>query len=302
MTRKIIKLCVFLTSVLISISSIASTSIPKGFLCETVECKIRLNKLKQYARNGSSHAQEIIATAYLTGEGFEQNSKKAISYFTKSMKQGSGRSAWFLFAMHHYGMGIDKDEVKAKEYLDFAVNKKEKLALFYKGASLLIDDINSQEALALLTQASDLKERNATYLLADYYSQQPTDSDKEKAAMLFLELKVKDFKDSAYRYTMLMDLLPTKSKAVVFQHDSTIERITITGRKLPVIEQLDHAIASLADVYDSPSAMGTRIRGNHISPSKIQIMSGDAVQQYVITRLIKGGSLFGKVARQNPHQ
>jgi hypothetical protein len=292
MTHKIIITCAFLTALLLSTSSIASTNIPKGFSCETVECKIRINKLKKFARNGSSHAQEIVAVAYLTGEGFEQDSKKAISYFTKSMKQGSGRSAWFLFAIYHYGMGIDKDKVKATEYLDFAVKKKEKEALFYKGASLLIDDINSQEALALLTEASDLKERNATYLLADYYAQQPSDSDKEKAAMLFLELKIKNFKDSAYRYNRVMDQLPKKSKTVVFQHDENIEHITITGRKLPVIEQLDHAIASLAEVYDSPNALGTRIRGNHKSTVKIHTVSGDLVQEYVVGRLLKGGSLF----------
>jgi hypothetical protein len=292
MTRKIINLCTFLTAILFSTSSIASNSIPNGFSCQTVECKIKIKKLKKYARNGSSAAQEIVAAAYLLGEGLEQNSNKAISYLKKSLKQGSGRSAWLLFSIYHFGMGVDKDEEKAQNYLDFAINKKEKIALLYQGTALLADDKSTQEALNLLTEASNRKERNATYLLADYYSRQPTHSEKEKGAMLFLQLKVKQFKDSADKYDKVMAQLPSRSKEIIFQQNKSIERISIIGRRLPISEQLDLAIASLANTYDSPSAMSTRIRGNHKSTVKVDILSGDALQGTSLGRMFTGGNLF----------
>jgi tetratricopeptide (TPR) repeat protein len=290
MSHKIIKTCVFLTSLILSTHSIASNNNPKGFSCDAMECKLKIKKLKQYARNGSSFAQEIVGTAYLTGEGLEQNPEKAISYFKKSMKQGSGRASWLLFSIYHFGMGVSKDEIKAKDYLDFAVNKKDKRALYYKGAALLVDDKNSQEALDLLTEASELKESNATYLLADYYAQQPANNEKEQGALLFLQLKADNFKDSANKYDAVMALLSPHSKTNILQQSETIEHIT--RHKLPVIEQLDNAIASLADVYDSPSVTGTRIKGNHKSSRKIQTLFGNAAQEYVITRMLKGGSLF----------
>jgi len=292
MTHKIFNLCALLITSILSTSSIASTNISTGFSCKTVECKVKIKRLKKYARNGSSTAQEIVGAAYLLGEGLEQDANKAIFYLKKSMKQGSGRSAWLLFAIYHYGMGVDKDEVKAKDYLDFAVQKKETIALLYKGAALLKVDKNSQEALTLLTEASVLKDKNATYLLANYYSQQPSDNEKVKGALLFLQLKVKHFKDSANKYDKVLAQLPKKSKEIIFQNNKNIERISIIARRLPISEQLDLAITSLANIYDSPNAMGTRIRGNHKSTLNIDILSGDALHGHSIGRMLSGGNIF----------
>jgi TPR repeat protein len=286
MTHIIINTCAFLTAILFSTSSIATTN-PKGFACDSMECKIKIKKLKEYARNGSSYAQEIVGTAYLTGDGLEQNTEKAISYFKKSMKQGSGRASWILFSIHHYGMGVSKDEIKAKDYLDYAVNKKDKRALYYKGASLLVDDKNSQEALDLLTEASELKESNATYLLADYYAQQPANNEKEKGAMLFLQLKSKDFKDSANKYNAVMALLSPHSKTNILQQSENIERIAITGHKPTIIEQLDNAIASISYIYDSPSSMGTRIRGNHTMARDVNILRAGMLDIFKIGQSLK---------------
>jgi len=284
MTINRITIYTFLIAVLLTSSTALANSnnIPQGFSCQTMECKIKIKTLKEYARNGSSYAQEIVATSYLTGQGLKQSPEKAITYFRKSMKQGSGRAAWFLFAMYHYGMGVDKDDQVAKEYLDFAINKKDKAALYYKGASLFIDNNQSQEALNLLTEASELDESNATYLLADYYAQQATNSEKEQGALLFLQLKADNFKDSVKKYNAVMSLLSPHSKTNVFQQCESIERNAISGHKPTIIEQLDTAIASISYIYDSPNSIGTRIRGNHTLARDVNILRGAMLDIFLI--------------------
>ena len=65
--------------------------------------------------NGYHYAQDMIGDCYKFGYGTEQDSTKALQWFTKSAEQGNSSAMNNLASSYYNGRGVDVDQTKAFE-------------------------------------------------------------------------------------------------------------------------------------------------------------------------------------------
>lgn len=155
--------------------------------------------------NVDSDTQYELAMNYLYGEnGYSQNDKEAVKWFTKSADQGESSAQNNLAIMHLNGRGTKQSTELAKKYflmaanqnhvngqiqtalillnegdkrdaekwLRLAVKNEDTYAYYYLGKYLIADDDNSkshQEGVEMLIKSADANYSTAMMELYNYY-------------------------------------------------------------------------------------------------------------------------------------
>ncbi len=270
--------------ILFASSSYASTS--ETDFCDGARCQSDFSKLERMALFGSGEAATIVAVAYATGEGTEQDIKKA----RRHLKQAAVR--WKEpMAMHQMSLWLrqgfiyEQDINKADELLTRAAEAKFGPALTDKAKLLLAQNTPEadKEAIALLEQADEQFYSPGRYLLAKLLaSGTAVESDLARAGRLYKKLALVGYADSRQQLdkiiTVLTDFTARASHnnenaellAVVkpvlseLKQINDIETMTIRGQRFDAESELKHVVAQLDALKVYSHSNGNRNTGSSI--------------------------------------
>lgn len=235
--------------------------------CLTSNCKTSFKKLKRFAKFGSTEAQVVIATAYLTGNGLEKNLKKAVVNLKKAKRAGSARAAWTLSYLYMEGIGVSKNVEQANELLQYAIDKNFGPALFQKAIETLnLTKMDNDESIALLKRAISTSNKDAIYLLAQMYEfGEGVEKNNEQAVLLYSQLKFSGYKDSEIRLRGLIDehIVDSKLSSIDQKSEPNTEIITVSGTKWDLQKTLTTLVEHIdsTGLYDGKGIGHLRGRG-----------------------------------------
>ncbi len=273
-----------LTGTFLLCSSAYASDSNTGF-CGSASCQSDFAKLERMALYGSGEAATIVAVAYATGDGTEQDVKKA----RRHMKQAA--IAWRdPMAMHQMsiwlrqGFIFEQDIDKANALLDRSAKAKYVPALTDKAKLLLTENTPEadQQAIALLEQANEQYYTPGRYLLAQLLaSGVAVESDLARAGSLFKSLALAGYADSRQQLDAIITVLEHYTKqandnqadrsllAVVnpvltdLKQIDDIEVIKVQGMRINLDSTLNTIVTKLdAEGIFNNSHTGSRIPGN----------------------------------------
>jgi len=262
-------------------SSAPEFSVLTSELCSTSECKKHYRQLKQFAKYGSTEAQNVVAVAYLTGNGLEKNTRLAIRNLRKAKSSGSARAAWTLSYLYKNGIGVEHNDLQANNLLQYAIDKNFGPAMFQKATELLdINKKDNDQAVDLLIKSST---KPAKYLLAQMYEYgEGIEQNVNEAARLYKELEFADYKDSKLRLSALVKQAKIDHKNSLV--DPNIEVITVSGMKWDINKTLSTLVENLeiSGLYDGKSMSKIRGKGCINSSSSCSVVTDkDEVQRFL---------------------
>lgn len=245
-------------------SSVSETS---TYECEDMRCVKMYRQLKSYAKNGSHVAQVMVAVAYLTGNGLPINPAKGIKTLRKASSGGSGRAAWMLSHYYREGLVVEQDMALATQYLDLAVERKFKDALFDKSTSKL--DLTGTEdntlALEMLFLAAEEQSFPAQYLIAKLHETGTVlPMDLLAAAKRYAYLAQQGYRDSEQRLQQTIALAKRNEQRDYEEIKNLVddvEVINVTGTKFTLINKLGYIISSLESSGLYYNSAASRIPG-----------------------------------------
>lgn len=164
-----------------------------------------LEYFNEAAKSDSPHirgmANEKIGFIYYDGVGdVKQDYKKALTYFELSLKDGFNEASADIGYMYLYGIGLDKDESKAMEYLKKgskagSCSAYVYLCYCYRDGSGGVEK-NEDEELKYAKKAAELGSIRGLELIADHYYFSEKGDHDYKAAAKYYRMAYKE--NSAY--------------------------------------------------------------------------------------------------------
>ena len=139
-------------------------------------CETLFKKLKKYARNGSPHAQTMLAVSYRTGESeVPKDASQAWRWIKRAARQRHAPAMHIRSMWHREGYAEEANIERADWYLQRAADKS------YAPAILDLAILNFQrhldnEGLRLLTKVADMGYPKATELMSKLKPPTPIDS------------------------------------------------------------------------------------------------------------------------------
>ncbi|WNC67397.1 tetratricopeptide repeat protein [Thalassotalea nanhaiensis] len=236
--------------------------------CVSETCRDKFKTILKFAHNGNPSAQVLVATAYLTGDGLEQNSELSAKWLRRAVRQGSTKATWMLSNLYKDGIGVEQDTIKAENLLSRAVKREYGPALFQTAMQTfdMSSDSNKKE-IELLERAKSVGYKPAIYLLAKMYETGTAiEKDSYKSAVLYNDLKFSDYKDSQHRLEIVKESAKKTSPSTynkITNLDDDTEIITIVHQGFDYDLYLDYAIKTFRDersIYDGKGGM-SHIRG-----------------------------------------
>lgn len=281
MNRTLIAVTVLLATS--SITSFSPTAIASQAssnsqqVCADKDCTTEMRKLMRLARNGSGDAAAIVAMAYATGDGLEQDSKEALRYLRLGVRHRNAMATYLMSDWLRNGFMVEQDLAEADKLLDLAVAQKYSPAQYQKAMLLLQteEEIAVAQAVTLLEAASEQKLVNAMYLLARFKHEGiATEQDLPGAAELYRYLVMSGHNESRPHMQSLMSELRQASTADAgqsadhsellsrLQDADNVEVIQVVGSVNQTNTMLDGMVRRLNATgrYDNRS-VGSRIRG-----------------------------------------
>lgn len=250
--------------------------------CASDACHNQLKQLKKYARWGDAKAQLVLGSAYLYGDGVEQDTGEAISWLSRTAyNRSSNAGKYSLHAFHvmaklyQGGIGVEKDVPLANKYLDKLADKKYGPVLFDR-AFIQFEQSNLAQGINLLEQASESDFNEASYYLARMYQQGNfIDKDITKAAVYYEKVVRSNYKDSRQRLveiivemkessTMLTANAIAEKQTFIKQLNATldIEVITVNSYSIETRDPMTNLLVRLKQNSGKFSAStGSRIKG-----------------------------------------
>jgi len=125
------------------------------------------------AEEGDSDAQFRLALKYLSGEGCEQDSNKAIDWFATAAKQGHVGAQCNLGVIYATGEWCEKNLNKAKKWLNIAAKQGDHLALsclgmlYATGDGVEQDDVMAYALWSLCSEFEEVASQNLEKLSED---------------------------------------------------------------------------------------------------------------------------------------
>jgi len=208
-------------------------------ICTSTPCKKQFTQLKKYGRWGDAKSQLVVASAYLYGDGVEQDIDKAISWLKRTAYNTSSNAA---------------------KYSLYAFNL---MAQLY------------QKGITYLEQASESNFDEASYYLARMYQQgNAIEKDITKAASYYQKVVKKDYKDSRQRLEALITEMEENSStlthAALAEEKSFISKLNVT-LDIEVITVNHH-------VMDSKGAMTAQLAQLRQIKSKFNAPTGSRIR------------------------
>ena len=130
--------------------------------------KKALEYFEQSAQKGNIESLNRLGMMYYTGEGVEQDYKKALEYFEQSTQKGNIESLNRLGMMHYYGEGVEQDYIQAREYLKkvLRINPRNKEAkLMLLKIRYIQDELTEKDYIELF----ELSELSDGYRKDEYF-------------------------------------------------------------------------------------------------------------------------------------
>jgi TPR repeat protein len=97
----------------------SANSIPEDIAaaCGEYSCDILFKKMKNFAKNGSPHAQAVLALFYRGGYGTEIDNDLSLKYMKRAAKNKLPFAQYDLGMLYRLGHSIEKDVIKSELWL-----------------------------------------------------------------------------------------------------------------------------------------------------------------------------------------
>jgi len=242
-------------------------------ICTSEQCENQIKKMKKFARWRDPKAQLLVGTAYLYGDGIEQDIDKAVYWLYRAAYDNSNDTKYSLKAFHMMtkiykeGIGVEVDLEKSEKYMTKLLDKQYGPVVYAKAIELL--KLNkSDEGISLLKQASDNKYNPATYLLARIFQiGNYTQQNIETAALYYQKIVTSNYKDSKKQLSSLIDQI-----SQISDHDETLvknltatvnmEVIDVRANKIEIQDNMALTLQRLNKNRGKyTAATGSRIKG-----------------------------------------
>lgn len=238
-------------------------------VCSDTDCSKELRNLIRLARGGSGDAAALVAMAYATGDGLEQDASQAVRYLRMGVRQRNPMAVNLMSDWLRNGFIVEQDPVEAARLLDQAVKLNYPPAQYTKALQLLQteDPEVMPEAISLLEKSAEQKLATSMLLLAQFKQHGVgVEQDLPGAAELYKRL-VLSGQSNARTYLQQV----TAELAADEQHQTlvadlreveNIEVIRVSGQQLQANNMLEGLVKRLtaSGQFDSRS-IGSRIRG-----------------------------------------
>lgn len=238
--------CILITGILFSSSCFSNESpesvptqesktsqLANSLSCDE-SCADLFKKLKRFARNGSPHAQTLLAVSYKNGEnGVKSDSKLAWKWIKRAATQRHLPALHIKSQWHRAGYASEQDIERADEYLERAA-KYNYPAAIYDLAVLNLQRKNDELAFQHLNRVANMGYPKATKLMAALATEIPPNTQKlldEQTAIQKSKLAAKKAKHDGEVITivasqedpvlLLGDLLASIKKEAIYNRKGT---------------------------------------------------------------------------------
>lgn len=229
--------------------------------------------MKKFARWRDPKAQLLVGTAYLYGDGIEQDIDKALYWLNRAANDNSHDTKYSLKAFHMMskiykdGIGVEADTEKSEKYINKLLEKKYGPTVYAKAiTSLKLNKVD--EGITLLKQASESKYNPATYILARMFQLgNYTEQNIETAALYYQKIAISNYKDSKTQLASLIEEISKSQShdaALVTSLSSTLnmEVIDVTANKIDTQDNMSLTLQRLNKNRGKyTAATGSRIKG-----------------------------------------
>lgn len=247
--------------------------------CQSVSCQSDFKKLERMALYGSGEAATVVAVAYATGDGVEQDIKKARRHMKQAVRWREPMGLHQMSGWLRQGFVFEQDISKADELLDRAVKLEFSPALTDKAKLLLTQDtaVADAQAIDLLQQANDQNYSPARYLLAELFaSGVAVESDLGQAGALYKNLALKGYADARQRLDEIIIVMEQMTAQLDPELTATVQPVLANLKQIDDIEVIkvrsqqfnpNSELSSMVSQLDQTGvfrrgASGSRIPGN----------------------------------------
>jgi enhanced entry protein EnhC len=226
-----------------------------------------LHSLRESAARGYLPAQKIVARFSLIQD---KNPTDALKWFKKAADQGDMQAQMYCAAAYRFGVGVRKNEDKARRYDIAAAKKGNSLAQASLAEHFLESRHSKNKRLGLIwvKRAVAQKEPAAQYLLAQVYATgklEPKDTQKAKElfdlalasgyspAMQGLADLAKDAGDEALQKTWQEKA--DKAKAEISKNSEILAARWLTGGKASTLSGSGYGLEGIFTAWNDPRAL-----------------------------------------------
>lgn len=101
----------------INVASADTESNELAALCGDSPCEVIFKKIKKFAKNGSPHAQAVLALLYRNGQGTEVNNKLSLKYMKRAARNKIPSAMYDLGLMYRVGKTVEQDQEEGDSWL-----------------------------------------------------------------------------------------------------------------------------------------------------------------------------------------
>lgn len=137
----------------LNVNVVSANSIPKevAAACGVRSCDVILKKMQKFAKNGSPHAQAVLALFYRGGYGTEIDNERSIKYMKRAAKSRLAIAQYDLGILYKLGHMVDKDQAESDLWLNRSAE-----AGYYRAIELLRSEnkISQEDKIAFQRETS----------------------------------------------------------------------------------------------------------------------------------------------------
>jgi TPR repeat protein len=114
-----IKSYLLIVLLIFNVNSVLANSLPEevAAACGQNSCDVLFKKIQKFAKNGSPHAQAVLALFYRGGYGTEIDHELSLKYMKRAAKNKLSFAQYDLGLMHRIGHSVKKDQVESDLWL-----------------------------------------------------------------------------------------------------------------------------------------------------------------------------------------
>lgn len=172
---------------------LVSFSVLFGGTPQASSAELNIAKTTKAAEQGHAKAQFNLGLKYFTGQGFLQDNKQALVWFSKAAEQGDAEAQYYLGLMYDHGQGVLQDDKQAFAWYQKAAEQGHTDAqcnlgvMYAKGQGVPQDDVNAY-AWSSIAAAQEDKDALTN---RDIIAKRLTPEQRSRAQALAAELQTK---------------------------------------------------------------------------------------------------------------
>ncbi|MRJ41619.1 MULTISPECIES: tetratricopeptide repeat protein [Idiomarina] len=240
-------------------------------ICKSGDCDKELSELERLARKGSGDAAAVVALAYASGDGVEQDFGKAKEFIEHGVRKRNPLAMFVMADWYARGFVLPQNTEQAQLWLDRAAEKGYAPAQYDKAVKLLgsTDNAEQLQALPLLQAAAEANLVSAMYALARLqHTGTLVEQDLPAAAELYAKLartghtEARNHLKQVNQQLQGTELMNSAKGKSLLAAEQAMERISVTAEANRYRSQLGRLIDQIdaSGSYDNRS-IGSRING-----------------------------------------